>query len=530
MRARIGIFFTIIFGWTGVKGSWMDGPAMPEARNVGGGCLDGQGRILYVAGNKGGCGPTVPSDTVFRLDPCTGSWETIAPLSLARFRCEVVTDRRNRIFAFAGVTDSGLTPSVEMLDPETEKWRFVTPMPTPIFHHEGVLGPDGRIWFFGGSYEASIVPMADIWIYDPEADPLVNPAADPGSDPWTLLEGAMPHPRYAHGVALGGAGRFYVIGGEYVKLTFSYGSVDILDPETGIWSSGPAIPTHRAAIGATAVDACGTIYVFGGWQGGGGPYTAACARLVPGAAAWEVIENLPVAVCNMSAVTARTGDIYLMGGDAGFCTVSSVRILEAPCVSPPSAPSGLTAVDTGTGGSINISWDANPTGDSVTGYRIYFGRDSRTIADYEDSVTVGANTLGYQITGLYDYVEYYFAVTAFRDDVEAAFSAEANATPTRPAGVYAKALIEVALAIEHMMRASEHGVDASCCIAPMVESARANTEYFIAYQEERVGSPSTQISAAWQAFASGVEAQDAGEYAEAVKRYRLGWIHAERAK
>ncbi|MCG2827002.1 MAG: fibronectin type III domain-containing protein, partial [Thermoplasmatales archaeon] len=84
---------------------------------------------------------------------------------------------------------------------------------------------------------------------------------------------------------------------------------------------------------------------------------------------------------------------------------------------PPATITGLTATDAGTGGTVNLAWDANADSDFAH-YNIY--QNTLTITDVagmtpiNNSITNNA-TNTYQVTGLTDGTIYYFAVTAVDD-------------------------------------------------------------------------------------------------------------------
>jgi fibronectin type 3 domain-containing protein len=56
---------------------------------------------------------------------------------------------------------------------------------------------------------------------------------------------------------------------------------------------------------------------------------------------------------------------------------------------------------------VSLAWDASVTA-TVTGYKVYFGNESRT---YQRPIIIGNQTM-YTVTGLQDGT-WYFAVTAF---------------------------------------------------------------------------------------------------------------------
>lgn len=148
-------------------------------------------------------------------------------MRLARYLHAAAIDGKGRLFVFGGsaaepsITQEDTEPSerfrrraadnstradtslssVEMYDPETNTWTARTPMPTPRQAMGADLGADGRIYVVGGapSY-AHPRPMAVVEIYDPE------------TDTWETGP-SLNHARRGHAVVAMPDGKLYAIGG-----------------------------------------------------------------------------------------------------------------------------------------------------------------------------------------------------------------------------------------------------------------------------------------------------------------------------
>ena len=97
---------------------------------------------------------------------------------------------------------------------------------------------------------------------------------------------------------------------------------------------------------------------------------------------------------------------------AGNVTTSAVRTITITATPPP-APTAI------------LSWDAPPG--TVTGYRVYYGTAPGVYLQPKGSGIPTGNVLGWTIsTGLNPGTLYYFAVTAYNDDGESAYSNEAT--------------------------------------------------------------------------------------------------------
>ncbi len=94
-----------------------------------------------------------------------------------------------------------------------------------------------------------------------------------------------------------------------------------------------------------------------------------------------------------------------------LCIAISVALLSAS--SPPASAAPKR--------SATVKW--TPV-ENVTGYRLYFGRASRS---YPQSVTVSGTT--YHVGGLTRGVRYYFAVKAVKGTMSSVYSGEKTYTP-----------------------------------------------------------------------------------------------------
>jgi hypothetical protein len=93
---------------------------------------------------------------------------------------------------------------------------------------------------------------------------------------------------------------------------------------------------------------------------------------------------------------------------------------------PPSAPVGLSVIDAGTGGRLDVSWQANPENDIET-YTLYYGTTS---GQHDLSRPVDSTTLATQLTGLVDGITYYLVLTATNTSgLEGPPSEEVSAAP-----------------------------------------------------------------------------------------------------
>lgn len=169
----------------------------------------------------------------------------------------VVVDEK--IYVLGGVdADNQPVAGVEVYDPASGTWVARADMPSP----RALLGAcalGGKIYAIGGT-TMGLDKLGVVEVYDPEADR------------WSR-KADLPTARSSL-AAVAVNGRIYAIGGagldpppegwESADLenATAFSTVEIYEPETDSWRSGPAMPTARATLTASAVG--GRIYAIGG--------------------------------------------------------------------------------------------------------------------------------------------------------------------------------------------------------------------------------------------------------------------------
>ncbi|MHB8419182.1 MAG: hypothetical protein ACYDCL_13990 [Myxococcales bacterium] len=78
------------------------------------------------------------------------------------------------------------------------------------------------------------------------------------------LPALLPTARDSMAVAAGPDGRIYAMGGYLYATTVTVATVEIFDPRTNLWSTGPSLPTPVELAGAVADD--GGVFVMGGYD------------------------------------------------------------------------------------------------------------------------------------------------------------------------------------------------------------------------------------------------------------------------
>jgi large repetitive protein len=206
----------------------------------------------------------VPAEHVFAYDPAQNVWMQGPAVPVARQRGSTgLVVHEGKFYVVGGNTighDGGYVAWFDEFDPETGIWTPLVDAPRPRDHFHAAVANDklyvlgGRLSGGPGGTFAPLIPEVDVYEF--------------GTSSWSTLPVAsdLPTPRAAASVA-SYDGEILVIGGEGNGL--AYDSVEALDPLTDTWSSRAALnhPRH----GTQAIVSGQGIYVTAGSpnQGGG---------------------------------------------------------------------------------------------------------------------------------------------------------------------------------------------------------------------------------------------------------------------
>src|SRR5262249_48040633 len=165
------------------------------------------GKIYVIGGIKPNAGATY-LNIVQCFNPSNDTWSQVAPLNSPRFGAAAAA-AAGKIYIFGGMDDQAkVLTSVEEYDPATNKWTVLNAaMPTPRYDLTAVTGSNGRIYVIGGMYQCSAVDVVEEF--------------DPATKTWRVMT-PMPTARYGAAAAATTDGRIFVLGGwKKVASTFS---------------------------------------------------------------------------------------------------------------------------------------------------------------------------------------------------------------------------------------------------------------------------------------------------------------------
>ena len=173
-------------------------------------------------------------------------------------------------------------------------------LPTPRSGLGGVTGANGRIYAIGGSSDSVQGIFVDtVEVYDPT------------SDQWTTGP-SMTTARYALSVTLGADQLIYAVAGVDDNDLY-LDSAEALDTTKGTWSPVAQLAHGARAVAGSATGADGRVYVVGGLSATGSPLDFV-EVLTPGAAQWQSVASLPTPIGSAATAAAHDGRIYVFGG------------------------------------------------------------------------------------------------------------------------------------------------------------------------------------------------------------------------
>lgn len=233
------------------------------------------GEKLYLVGGQNDDYEGMADLSVY--DPATESWQQRTAMHTAHYWLSTVA-LDGRLYAIG--TDVGETHStLEMYDPATDTWTAGASMPDDRLDF-GVAAVDGHIYVVGGTRGngTAFEVLSSTMVYDPVTDiwsagPKMQTAR---SSPLTAVLG----------------GRLMVAGGfdgsDYTEATTGV-SVELLDPATGQWTTGPALPRRNSWVVASSGD---EVYVGIAPDNSLG-IPSPIYRLDSGSQSWQLIEASP---------------------------------------------------------------------------------------------------------------------------------------------------------------------------------------------------------------------------------------------
>jgi len=266
--------------------------------------------------------------SVERLEPMSGGWEALPPMTEARqYTCAGVI--AGRIYVCGGWGGPQPVRTVERFDPHASIWEAMPPMLVARWGASaGVVG--GKLYICGGLDE-SRQPLGSVERMDPATAAIVAAAAtaaavaaaaggseaiampaDASGGAWEVIPAMSERRGWPAAGVLGGW--LYVCGGRDEQRE-PLNSAERLSPAVGTWEPLPPMAGQRA--GAAAAAAGGRLYVCGGAFGA--QMLSSAERYDPRVGAWETLASMAARRAYVAAA-AVAGNLHVFGGsDGGQC-------------------------------------------------------------------------------------------------------------------------------------------------------------------------------------------------------------------
>ncbi len=186
------------------------------------------GRVLVTGGNAN----TVLLSSSEIYNPRIDRWTDAAPMPRARTQHNAVTLFDGRVLVTGGIDANGAATSTSFIyDPGTDSWTDGPPMTVARMQHVAVPLPTGDVLYAGGDGVAS--GTSEVYRF---------------GESRFVASGTLVTPRFVAQAAALPDGRVVLSGGLPLRMhDFApLRSVEIWDPETGLWSELPPAPTPRA--------------------------------------------------------------------------------------------------------------------------------------------------------------------------------------------------------------------------------------------------------------------------------------------
>lgn len=294
------------------QGQVSPAPPLRDARQHHTATLLADGRVLVVGGRGNDGLSTLSSCELF--DPKKQRWARCAPLKVARSHHAATALDDGRLLVTGGTTHESAAgqnrfvalASVELYDPKTNVWTSVAPMGDARNGHTATLLLDGTVLVVGGAREQR-QHLASVERFDPK------------SGAWTAGQ-PLRVPRWLHAAVRDSEGGVLVVGGrsnasqDHKGPGVSIADVERFDPQTGAWTSLPAMsePRQRTAVIAEASDA-GVIVVGGQTATSSTNYAETWQ---PGLTEWKPFENhLSLSLSSHTGTRLPSGDLVVIGGE-----------------------------------------------------------------------------------------------------------------------------------------------------------------------------------------------------------------------
>src|SRR5262245_18580736 len=188
-------------------------------------------------------------------DPATGIWSKTGDMTSGRVLHTATLLPNGKVLVVGGWSGSDISAyGAELYDPASGTWTLDPGW--PAFYHTATVLPSGKVLIVGGGYGGPFLGYASVY--------------DPATETWSVT-GRMQIGRAEHTATLLPNGKVLIAGGARnsdVGPFIEYpNSMEVYDPDTGIWTISGSLSTGRTGHTATLLPD-GKVLIAGGYKGG----------------------------------------------------------------------------------------------------------------------------------------------------------------------------------------------------------------------------------------------------------------------
>ena len=291
-----------------VNATWSALPTLPVGRSEAmGATVNGK---LYVFGGFADY-TAVGTNRADCYDPATKTWKQIADIPVGLSHSGTAADDRYVYLAGGYSWNSSHTAqlygtrTVYRYDTINNTWDTIQPL--PVERATGQLQFIGRTLHYFGGADITRADRSEHWSLDVDT---------PGAT-WVSRAPMLTARNHFGSAVLNG--KIYAMGGAILQdeNETALTTMEIYDPATNTWSTGPSLPNPRALIQSAVEVYHGKIYVAGGeyyWKG----FTAEVTVFDPVANTWSLVTPLPSKRMAGILVTLNDQLVFTTGYYNGF--------------------------------------------------------------------------------------------------------------------------------------------------------------------------------------------------------------------
>ena len=265
------------------------------------------GRVLVAGGNRG---PGITLNSVEIYDPNADTWKLAASMTYPRESHTATLLANGKVLVAGGFVQdptsagrSGTTALAEIYDPATDTWTSAGSMSTHRAHHTATLLGSGKVLVVGGLDQGGVG-----YGYTISAE-----TYDPATNTWTPVAAPLTLARSSHTATLLNNGKVLVAGGTTAGSPGTLASVEIYDPTSNVWTTGPSMASARYSHTATLLND-GRVLVAGGGDLSGAPL-ASVEIYDPVSNTWTAAASLSTARLLHTATLLGSGRVLVAGGE-----------------------------------------------------------------------------------------------------------------------------------------------------------------------------------------------------------------------